>query len=402
MFSTLDDWFFHIKQIHLKRMDLGLDRIGLVADRLQLRYFSCPVITVGGTNGKGSCTKTLESIYTGSGYKTGLYTSPHLMEFNERIRIHNQNSADDDLMRAFEVIEKARAEIILSFFEFTTLAALWLFQQAQCDVLILEVGLGGRLDAVNIVESDVAIVTSIALDHTDWLGNTRDEIAYEKACIARENKLFICGDDNPPQTLFETVSAKKAILHLYQRDYFFDEKLFPKPHLKPQNVATAINAVMWLQKQLPVTQNQIAAGIRDTILPGRFEVVSSPFPCILDVAHNPQAATWLAKQVGALAFPKKIIAIVGMLKDKAMIETIKPLLPLIDTWCVCSLLSENEERGSDGIAIAEYLKTNENKKCYHFVSVADAMVFASREQCDCVLVFGSFYTVAEAKRWMAK
>ncbi len=403
MFKNLDDWFFHIKQIHKKRMELGLDRIAIVADRLELRSFSCPVITVGGTNGKGSCTKTVESIYATAGYKTGLYTSPHLMEFNERIRIHNQNIADDALIDAFEIVEHARQEIILSFFEFTTLAALWLFQQSDCDVVILEVGLGGRLDAVNIVESDVAIVTSIALDHQDWLGDTLDAIAYEKASIARENKPFICGDDNPPARLFQTVEEKKAILHWINRDYFYPAAL-PVPHLKQQNVATAIAAIELLQTILPVSLDQMAQGIRDTVLPGRFEMVSSPLPCILDVAHNPQASLWFAEQVRQLPRVKKTIAIVGMLKDKAILETIEPLMPLVDVWCVCSLLSENEERGSDGATIVQYLQTQDHKNCYNFLSVSDAMDFAKQQhcqaECDRVLIFGSFYMVAAAKKWI--
>lgn len=404
MFKNLDDWFFHIKQIHQKRIALGLDRIAIVADRLELRTFSCPVITVGGTNGKGSCTKTLESIYAAAGYKTGLYTSPHLMTFNERIRIHNQTISDDALIDAFEIVEHARQDIILSFFEFTTLAALWLFQQSDCDVLILEVGLGGRLDAVNIVESDIAIVTSIALDHQDWLGDTLDAIAYEKASIARENKPFICGDFNPPEKLFETLAEKKAILYLINRDFFYPAAL-PLPHLKQQNVTTAIAAIELLQNVLPVSADQMAQGIRDTVLPGRFEMISSPLPCILDVAHNPQASHWLAEQVQQLPRVKKTIAIVGMLKDKAMIETLSPLIPLIDVWCVCSLLSENEERGSDGAEMVEYLQTQHHKNCYNFPSVSDAMDFAMQQhcqsECDRVLIFGSFYTVAAAKKWLA-
>lgn len=404
MFKNLDDWFFHIKQIHKKRMELGLDRIAIVADRLELRTFSCPVITVGGTNGKGSCTKTLESIYSAAGYKTGLYTSPHLMEFNERIRIHNHNISDDTLIDAFEIIEHARQDVILSFFEFTTLAALWLFQQSDCDVLILEVGLGGRLDAVNIVDSDIAIVTSIALDHQDWLGNTRDAIAYEKASIARENKPFICGDLNPPARLFQTVEEKKAVLHLINRDFSYPVAL-PIPHLKPQNVAVAIAAVELLQNVLPVSVDQMAQGIRNTVLPGRFEIMSSPLPCILDVAHNPQASLWLAEQVQQLPRVQKTVAIVGMLKDKAMIETIEPLIPLVDVWCVCSLLLENEERGSDGAVIIEYLQTQHHKNCYNFLSVSDAMDYVKQQycqaECDRVLIFGSFYTVAAAKKWLS-
>lgn len=418
MLTTLDDWFFHIKQIHQKRIDLGLDRISIVADHLSVTHFSCPVITVGGTNGKGSCVKTLESIYVAAGYRVALYTSPHLLQFNERIRINNKNIDDSALLRAFEIVENARKDVVLSFFEFITLGALWLFKHAQCDVVILEVGLGGRLDAVNSVDSDVAVVTSIALDHQDWLGDTRDAIAYEKACIARAGKPFICGDENPPQVLLDTAREKNAVLQQIHVDfkYRLTDSLFscwgddfqysqlPLPQLKPQNIATAIAAIHQLQNQLPVSDDAISAGISHTSWPGRFEIIEAPIPCVLDVAHNPHAAGWLREQYQQLPPVKKTIGVVGMLKDKALIETVSALLPCIDTWYVCSLLEDAKERGSDGVVIAEYLQTHGVKHCYTFASVAEAMPILwqahCQQECDRALIFGSFYTVAAAKRWI--
>ena len=230
------------------------------------------MITVAGTNGKGSCSKTLESIYSEAGFKTALYTSPHLMHFNERIRIANQTIADADLLRAFEKIESVRCDITLSFFEFTTLAALWLFQKAVCDVLILEVGLGGRLDAVNIVENDVAVITSIALDHMEWLGDDRESIAYEKASIARAGKPVISGEENPPLKIVQTVTEKNGILHQINHDFFYrvSENCFscfgkdfsydqlPLPHLKPQNIATAICVIEVLKNALKVSSTDVA------------------------------------------------------------------------------------------------------------------------------------------------
>ena len=419
MHHTLDDWFSHIQHIHQKRMDLGLDRVGMVAERLQLRQFSCPVITVAGTNGKGSCTKTLESIYAQAGFKTALYTSPHLMHFNERIRIANQTISDADLLRAFEKIESARVDTILSFFEFTTLAALWLFQQAACDVLILEVGLGGRLDAVNIVENDVAVITSIALDHMEWLGEDRESIAYEKASIARAGKPVISGEENPPEQIAQTVAAKKGILYQINHDFFyrvfedhfycagkdFSYDCLPVPHLKPQNIATAICVIEVLKNRLTVSQSDVATGIIKTEWAGRFELCASPFPCILDVAHNPHAAAWLAEQYARLPRVQNTIAIVGMLKDKAMIETASQLIPYVNTWYVCSLLSEAVERGSNGLEIAHFLETQGIKNCYTFASVEDAMYSLvqahCQQECDRALIFGSFYTVAAAKSWLA-
>lgn len=415
---TLDEWFNHIKQIHHQRMELGLERVGEVADRLQLKTFSCSVITVGGTNGKGSCTKTLESIYHEAGYKTALYTSPHLIDFNERIRIQNHNISDEQLLCAFEAIEKARGDIILSFFEFITLAALFLFQAAKPDVMILEIGLGGRLDAVNMVESDVAIVTSIALDHTEYLGHDREMIAYEKASIARANKPFICGEENPPQNISKTIQEKNAVLFQIGRDFsyqlleddfiFSDNKItyrLPVSTLKAQNIATAIAAIQALQKKLPLNQTHIAAGIKAIQLAGRFEKVTQPFPMILDVAHNPHATEWMAEQYKKLLSVNKNIAVVGMLKDKAMIESIQPLLPLIQIWCICSLISENEERGSSGLELAQFLQ-KQGKIVYTFDTVDQAMDFLFKlncqQECDRALIFGSFYTVAAAKRWLTE
>ena len=419
MLKTLDDWFSHIKQIHTQRMDFGLDRVGVIADRLQLREFACPVITVAGTNGKGSCTKTLESIYSEAGFKTALYTSPHLMHFNERIRIYNQTISDANLLRAFEIIESVRLDIILSFFEFTTLAALWLFQEACCDVLILEVGLGGRLDAVNIVENDVAVITSIALDHTEWLGDNRESIAYEKASIARAEKPLICGEENPPEKIAQTVAEKNGIVYQINHDFFyrvfedyftctgkdFSYDHLPLPHLKPQNVATAIASIAALQNKLSVSPAAIAKGIQKTQWPGRFEMDNAIIPCVLDVAHNPQASLWLAEQYRRLPIVKNTIAIVGMLKDKAMSETVSALMPYVSTWYVCSLLSDENDRGSDGTVIADFLKTQGIKSCYTFASVTDAMYSLAQahcqQECDRALIFGSFYTVAAAKLWLA-
>lgn len=377
------------------------------------------MITIAGTNGKGSTAKTLESIYFQAGFKTALYTSPHLMHFNERIRIHNKNIDDKNLLRAFSVIEKARAEIILSFFEFITLAALFLFQEAGCDVIILEAGLGGRLDAVNIVDSDVAAVTSVGFDHVDLLGHSLELIAYEKACIARANKPFICGEENPPKQIAETIHAKKATLYQIHQEFcyhVFDSHMscvgknfcydqLPLPHLKPQNIAIAIRVIEALQKKLPVSKKNIIHGIQKTQWPGRFEWVKSPIPCILDVAHNPQAAQWLAKQYQQLPRVKNTIAIVGMLKDKMMIETVSALLPVVNRWYVCNLVPAQEERGSDGSIIVDFLK-QEGKNCYTFKSIADAMRALAKahcqQQCDRALIFGSFYTVAAAKMWLAK
>lgn len=412
--TELSSWLAYIAELHQKRIDLGLDRVACVADQLNVRHFDCPVIVVGGTNGKGSTVTCLEQIYLAAGFKTGLYTSPHLLRFNERIKINHQEISDTALIHAFERIEHARENISLSFFEFTTLAALYLFQQATLDVLILEIGLGGRLDAVNIVENDVAVVTTIDLDHMDFLGNTREAIAFEKASIARKNKPFVCGDEYPPTTLFETVSKNQACLFQIKKDFDYQVlkntmiysgqhihlNVSPLPTIKAQNVATSLMAIECLQKKLPVSLSAILQGIQNTVLPGRFEMISSPMPCIMDVAHNPQAAMWLSEQYRQLSSVSKSAALVGMLKDKAMTETVAPLLPLIQDWYVTAL---SGERGSDGKQIAEFLKANGVKNCYTFGSVDAALTEMNTAYCqhqwNRALIFGSFHTISEAKNW---
>lgn len=399
---TKDDWFLHIQAIHQQRIALGLDRMAVVAERLNLTQFDCPVITVAGTNGKGSCVKTLETIYATAGYRVGLYTSPHLIEFNERIRVNNAMISDEALLEAFAVIEVARGDTILSFFEFTTLAALYLFQQASCEVIILEVGLGGRLDAVNIVESDVAILTSVALDHMDFLGETRELIGYEKASIARKNKPFICAEPNPPGTVKKTVLEKQGIFYQINEDFFYDEKKYPaNTLLKKDNIAAAIYAIGLLQDRLPVDIRCVVTGIVNTQWPGRFECVAEPFSCVLDVAHNPHASAWLAQQYATLP-TMRTVAIVGMLKDKAQTETIAALLPYVESWFVCDLSSATTERGADGWEMVDFLKQNKATVA-HFSTVAQAMQEAHcQRHYERALIFGSFFTVASAKQWIAQ
>lgn len=397
--DNLDVWFSHIESLHQKRIDLGLDRVGRVAEILEVMQFDCPVITIAGTNGKGSTAKTLSSIYTQAGYKTALYTSPHLMHFNERICINENMISDKVLLDAFSAVEKVRGSIVLSFFEFITLAALYIFKQAHCDVVILEIGLGGRLDAVNIVESDLAILTSVAFDHMEFLGNTLDEIAYEKASIARANKPFLCAMTNPPSKVKETVLDKKG--HYYQigRDFDYDFQKYPKPRLKTENVAAAVFAVTLLQMRLPVPESVIMKGIEETHWPGRFECIEKPFSCVLDVAHNPESAGWLASQYAKL--PKvRTIGVIGMLKDKQQIETIRPLLPYVDRWCVCDLSILEPARGSNGNTLINFLGA-EGKNYTFFDSVDGAMkTLDCQEQGDRALIFGSFYTVMAAKAWL--
>ena len=269
---------------------------------------------------------------------------------------------------------------------------------------------------MNIVENDIAVVTSIALDHMEYLGDHRDAIAYEKASIARIGKVLISGEENPPVTLSQTVAEKKAKLIQINRDFFYEEKnqnmivttsdgivhRLPKPHLKSQNIATAIEVIAHLKNKLPVSEKNQIDGIQNTVWPGRFEVKNKPFPCVLDVAHNPHAARWLAKQYEQLPAVNNTIAIVGMLKDKAMIDTIAELVRCVDTWYICSLVSESEERGSDGREMLAFLQSQGVKNGYLFDSVERAMGSLLHAPDQRVLIFGSFYTVAAAKKIMGE
>lgn len=416
---TLFDWLTYINALHSKRIDLGLDRVTIVAKRLAVCEFpASTVITIGGTNGKGSTGAILQQTYLHAGYKVGSYTSPHLMCFNERVLLNGEMVSDEQLTNAFAMVEAARGDIALSFFEFTTLAALYIFKKAELDILLLEIGLGGRLDAVNIVDNDVSIVTSIDLDHMDWLGNTKEAIAIEKAGIARANKPFVSGDPNPPDTLKETVLSIGGNLYQSGIDFFitastdayqwqFKNNTFEVKHnvhgLKSDNISAALMAVHILQNKLPVSKAVINQSIANTKLSGRFEI-GHPYPIVMDVAHNPAASAWLGQQYQAFIQGKenKTIGLVAMLSDKAMIDTVEMLNPCVDIWYVAGL---DCERGSDGQALFEFLKTNSKKKCYYFNTVTQGCDHWFNQNnptmTDHLLVFGSFYTVAEAKRWIA-
>lgn len=402
--KSLDQWLPEIEKLHPQNIDLGLARIAKVAEQLGLTKFNCPVITVGGTNGKGSCVKTLESIFLAAGYKTGAYTSPHLLKFNERIRINNQMIDDASLSEAFEIITQHRNSIPLTFFEFTTLAALEIFRAQNLDVLILEVGLGGRLDAVNIVEPDISILTTIELDHMDWLGNTREEIAIQKAGIFRPLKPAIIGDKNPPAKLLEQAHDLNAQLYCINTDFSYETTQtswtwqskasilsdLPLPNLPMQNVATALMAIDLFPKA--ISNSAIIEGINNAWLPGRFQKIVSP-ACILDVAHNPAAANLLASNIKNLKVSGNIKAVIGMLADKDIPNTLQPLLPFVKEWHLTHLPSD---RTASASTLASHLQDFGQVSWYTYNNVSDAFNAAKNSLTteDLIVVFGSFYTVA--------
>ena len=393
---------------------MGLDRVRTVKVAMGLNP-ACTIITVGGTNGKGSACMMLEAILHQAGYATGCYTSPHLMRYNERVRIAREVADDAQLIRAFAVVERARAQVdvMLTYFEFGTLAAMWLFVEARVDVAILEVGLGGRLDAVNVFEPDCSLVMSIALDHMNYLGDTREKIGFEKAGIFRTNKPTICADADPPQTVVDHARAVNAPLLVRGRD--FDAQPAPNqwaykgpggarhglpwPALRGTyqlgNAAACIAALDTLRERWAVSVNDIRSGLLIAENPGRFQVLPGQPMVILDVAHNPHAAQALAESLKSLPRGGRIFAVFAMLADKDIDGVIAIMKPRIDHWFAAGL---GVPRGAPVTAIEQKLSNAGITCTTRCVSVAEAVRLA-REAAkvdDKILVFGSFYTVSEA------
>ncbi|HQV22387.1 MAG: bifunctional tetrahydrofolate synthase/dihydrofolate synthase [Moraxellaceae bacterium] len=410
--NSLSQWLHHLENQHYKAIDMGLARVQAVAQAADLLSLNCPVITVGGTNGKGSTVATLTAICCAAGYKVGTYTSPHIIDFNERIAIDNQPVTDELLINAFNAVEAARAasNISLSYFEFTTLAAFWIFKQAKLDIAILEVGLGGRLDAVNIIDADVAVITSIGIDHTDWLGDTREAISVEKAGIFRAHRPAIYGETNPPQPLLDYAAQLQTSLYIKQQQFSFQVQAdcwswqgmnhqysqLPTPRLAYDNVATAIAAVTLAP--LTISQQALANGVKNAQLAGRAEhFLHNHKQIILDVAHNPHGASFFMQQLPASS--QKTIAVFAMLADKDIAGTISQCVGKIDQWFVANL---DVPRGALAKNIVPLLHVNGMYLGGIYCSVAAAMQAAcqSAQAGDRILVFGSFYTVAAAKQWL--
>lgn len=404
--TTLAAWLAYIETLHKKESDYTLDRIQTVADKLKLPQFSCPVITIGGTNGKGSCVALLEAILTKAGYCTGAYTSPYLMQYNERIRLNGHNASDKAIVSAFHTIEQARKDTPLTYFEFSVLTALYLFQQAKLDVILLEVGLGGRLDAVNIVNPDLAVITTIALDHMALLGNDRESIAKEKAGIIRAGKPVVCGDPQPPQTLIQAAQKLAAPLYCQQKDFSYSKtqsnwtfchantkiKHLPIPQFALQNAATVLMALQCLATILPVKFSAIRAGLESATLPGRVQLIPGNIRYVLDVAHNPQSSQYLAAKLKQLKIKCKIVAVFSMLADKDIAGAIAPLTDCIDNWLTAPLMTK---RAAPQELLIKALETNQVKQyqCYPTLEQAYQQAQNIVKQGDIITVFGSFYTV---------
>ncbi|NNM58640.1 MAG: bifunctional tetrahydrofolate synthase/dihydrofolate synthase [Legionellales bacterium] len=408
-------WLEWLETLHLKNIDLSLERIKQVATRLALNSLPCPVITVGGTNGKGSTVAALEAIYLRGGYRVGAYTSPHLLRFNERIRINGQQVSDQVLLSAFKQIEDHRGEVTLTFFEYTTLAGLLLFKQMDLDIVLLEVGLGGRLDAVNIIDSDVAIVTSIDFDHTEWLGDTREKIAFEKAGIFKHKKIAICGDFNPPASLLTVAASQECQLYCQGRDFYYEpdqngkngrwffmnehssEAVFylPTPQLAFQNISTALMAYHCLSKHFPVNPLEINLAISEVKVEGRFECIRENPTVIVDVAHNPAAARMLSEQIQIkLSSYNNILAVFSALTDKDIVNIVRAVSKQITKWYIAPV-STLRRCEPDDLYNQVQQGGDVNIHVFDTITEAYSQALLSCGERDCILVFGSFYTVAE-------
>lgn len=421
---TLNDWLTLLEARHPKTIDLGLERVAQVKQALAID-FACPVIIVGGTNGKGSTCAMLESILLQAGYRVGLYTSPHLLHFNERVRINGAPVADALLIEAFAEVERQRvnvssvslassaSSVSLTYFEFTTLAAMHLFAAAKLDAVILEVGLGGRLDAVNVIDADVAIVASIDIDHAEYLGDTRDAIGFEKAGIFRSGRTAICSDPQPPQSLVQHAQAIGADLWLLGRDFNYAgdrqqwnyagreqrRNALSYPSLRGANqllnASAALAALEALRQRLPVGAQEVRNGLALLDLPARFQILPGRPTVILDVAHNPHAAATLAQNLDNMGFHPYTHAIFGAMQDKDIEGVLEQIKTRIDYWYVTDLPLP---RAASANQLQEKLMRaypgEIEVKTFASAAQAFSAALSQAGENDRIVVFGSFLTVA--------
>ncbi len=416
---TLEDWLAHCERLHPKNIDMGLDRVRQVAQRMELR-FDCPVITVAGTNGKGSTCAMLEAVALQAGFRPGVYTSPHLVHFEERCRIHGDIVAAADLVPHFEAVEQARtrgAEVSLTYFEFTTLAILQLMSQARLDVAILEVGLGGRLDATNVIDADCAVITSIDIDHVEFLGPDRESIGREKAGIMRTGRPVVVSDPMAPQSVIDHAHAIGADLWRFGHDFNFsgDKQQWSwagrgrryaglaYPALRGANqlvnASGALAALEALRERLPITAQAVRTGMAMVELPGRFQIVPGQPTLVLDVAHNPHSVAALTANLDAMGFFPTTHAVLGAMADKDLAPMLARIAPLIDRWYFTDLPTPRAETAA-GLQqkwnalqmvaggrrpVATSLHASPEQALQAAVEAADPT--------DRIVVFGSFYTV---------
>ena len=409
---TLAEWLAFIERQHPKAIALGLERLAEVWRRMRAEL-GCPVITVGGTNGKGSCCAMLEAMLRAGGYKTGLYTSPHLERYNERVRVAGVEASDEALCESFAAVEAARADVPLTYFEYGTLAALRLFAREKPEAAVLEVGLGGRLDAVNIIDADCAVLTSVGIDHVDYLGPDRESIGREKAGIFRAGRPAVIADPVPPRTVLEA----PGVHYLLGRDFgYADERSqwtywgpagkragLAHPALRGamqlRNAAAAMCALDCLREKLPLAMQAVRRGLAEVTLAARFQVLPGRPQVILDVAHNPQAASVLADNLLATGYAPGTIAVCGMLRDKDIAGVLAAFegkhRPLITRWHLATL---SVPRGASADELARHV----HGELERFATPAQAFAAALERahENDKIVVFGSFLTVGEVLGWL--
>lgn len=409
--SSLTMWLDYLTSIHSSAIDLGLDRVQAVAKIAQLTKPAAKIITVAGTNGKGSTCALMEAILLDAGYSVGVYSSPHLIRYNERVRVNGQDLPDHKHCAAFDFIENQRGDISLSLFEFGTLAALRLFQTENVDVVLLEVGLGGRLDATNVVEHDVSVITSLAIDHVDWLGDDINVIGFEKAGIYRSGKPAICGQPSAPSTV--AAHADDIGAELYQVGIQYDYQLvsestwrwvsgafslddLPIPGLPLQNAATALMTLSCANLEL--SDINIVKGLKAASLPGRMQTLQSKPTILLDVAHNPHSAEYLVSKITDLYPHRQIHMVVAMLHDKDIESTLQHLSQLSPLWYPASL---SGPRAASADEVCQFLTTYTDKYQTPVEAFKAAMTNANSD--DVIIVVGSFHTVGEVlEHWQNK
>lgn len=417
--KSVDAWLAYIEALHPKSIAMGLERVSIVAQRLALfGQFKRPiVITVAGTNGKGSSCAMLERIYSEAGYRVGCYTSPHLQRYQERVRVCSKEISDQALCDAFDAVESARDAIELTYFEMGTLAAFWHFSQQPLDILVLEVGLGGRLDAVNIVDADCAIVTNVDMDHMEYLGDTREKIGLEKAGIYRANQIAICGDRSPPQSLIGYAANLGVALQCIRQAfdvYAGDERWryhdahgeldFPSLSLtgvfQRDNAASVIYAIRALHSVLPVADSVIVEVLPKVQLTGRFQYLNHTPDIIVDVAHNPQAAQSLLDNLLALrknmSKDGRLIAVFAMLADKDIQAVVKILMHQFDIWHVAEIKHPRAAKLNDLVRIFSDVDVGSPVEAHLNIELALSVAYKNATKNDKIIVFGSFFTVAAA------
>ena len=401
---SLADWLAYIERQHPQAIALGLERVTDVLGRMHVRL-QCPVVTVGGTNGKGSTCAMLESILRAGGTRTGLYTSPHLVRYNERVRVAGVEADDAVLSSAFEAVEAARQDVPLTYFEFGTLAALWAFQDVEA--AILEVGLGGRLDAVNVLDADCAVLTSVGIDHVDYLGPDRESIGREKAGIFRAGRPAVVAEPDPPHSVLQAAGDKLFL----GKDFGFQRQenqwtywgprgkrpglAYPalRGAIQLRNASAALCALDALG--LPVAAQDIRRGLAEVALPGRFQVRPGRPQVILDVAHNVEAAKTLADNLLSSGYASETIAVCGMLRDKDVGGVLRAMAPRITRWHFASLQGP---RAASAQELARHVK--DSAFMFDSPSAALAAALERAGEGDKIVVFGSFLTVGEAMAWL--